>query len=212
MLRSLGRTDALIAAFDAGLRTGFTKPAASRPSPAATLDEPVLALDERRRSRALMRVNHAGELAAQALYHGQAVVAADVATREQLLTAAAEERDHLAWCADRIAELGGRPSLLGPLWFAGGVAIGMLAGGRGDAASLGFVAETERQVEAHLGDHLARLPQRDVRSRAVLEQMSADERRHGAQAERAGGTAPPDLLRSCMRAGGEILRRTAEIL
>ena len=212
MLRALGRTDALIAAIDAGLRSMLTRPAASRPSPADMIDESLLSLEQRRLSRALMRVNHAGELAAQALYHGQAVVTRDAATRAQLLAAADEERDHLAWCTERITELRGRASVLGPFWFVGSLAVGVLAGGRGDAASLGFVVETERQVESHLDDHLGRLPETDHKSRAVLERMSADERRHGTLAEQAGAGELPDWQRSCMRIGGEILRRTALIL
>lgn len=212
MFRSIGRADSVLAALDAGLRSLLAAPAPSRPSPAAALEEPALGHAERRRSAALMRVNHAGELAAQALYHGQAVTARHAATRRRLLAAADEERDHLAWCADRLAELGARPSRLGPFWFAGSAALGVLAGGRGDAASLGFVAETERQVEAHLDDHLRRLPAADRTSRAILAQMSADERRHGELAQAAGGTPLPALQKSLMRIGGEILRQTASIL
>lgn len=212
MLRSLSRTDAVLAALDAGLRSLLARPAAARPSPGAAVAEPVLASRERRRSAALMRVNHAGELAAQALYHGQALVTDAAATRRHLLAAAAEERDHLAWCAERLTELDGRESLVGPFWYAGSVAIGALSAVRGDAASLGFVAETERQVESHLADHVDRLPAADTKSRAILEQMAADERRHGAEAESAGGAALPGLQKSAMRCGGEILRRTASIL
>lgn len=212
MLRSLGPTDALLAALDAGLRSMLAPPAAARPSPAAALEEPVLDGLERRRSAALMRVNHAGELAAQALYHGQAIVAAEPATRRHLLAAAGEERDHLAWCSRRLTELDGRSSLIGPFWYAGSVTIGALSAARGDAASLGFVAETERQVEAHLADHLERLPVADTKSRAILEQMARDERRHGADAERAGAAALPDVQKSLMRLGGGILRRITSIL
>lgn len=212
MLRRLGRLDTAIAALDAGLRCALAPPAASAASPASTIDEPLLSLEERRQSAALMRVNHAGELSAQALYHGQAVAADSTITRSQLLAAAGEERDHLAWCAQRLTELRGRRSLLGPLWFAGSIAVGALAGRRGDAASLGFVAETERQVEAHLEDHLERLPPADTKSRAILEQMAVDERRHGALAEHAGGIGLPAAQKSLMRFGGRILRRTALIL
>ncbi len=212
MFRSLDRADAFLAALDAGLRSLLTEPEASRPSPAAATGEPPLGREERRQSAALMRVNHAGELSAQALYHGQALAARDAATRHHLFAAADEESDHLAWCGRRIAELGGRRSLLAPFWYAGSLAIGALAGGSGDAASFGFVAETERQVEAHLGDHLERLPAADTKSRAVLEQMVVDERRHGALAESAGGAELPAAQRSLMRLGGEILRRIASIL
>lgn len=212
MFRSLDRIDTFVSALDAGLRSLLAKPAASRPSPAEAIDEPELGSEERRQSAALMRVNHAGELSAQALYHGQALTADRAATRQTLFAAADEESDHLAWCAQRLAELGARESLLGPLWFAGSLAIGALAGARDDAASLGFVAETERQVEAHLADHLERLPASDAKSRAVLEQMAVDERRHGALAQSAGGTALPSAQKSLMQLGGGILRRIAAIL
>ena len=134
-----------------------------------------------------MRVNHTGEVAAQALYHGQAFVARSDGTREMLLQAAREETDHLAWCETRLAELQSRPSLLNPLWYGGSFAIGALAAALGDRISLGFVAETERQVEGHLDVHLARLPASDARSRAILEAMRADEIQHGAAATAAGG-------------------------
>lgn len=156
-----------------------------------------------------MRVNHAGEVAAQALYTGQALAARSDATREHLLDAAREERDHLAWCAERLAELGGRTSLIGPVWYAGSFCIGLAAGSCGDSASLGFVGETERQVEAHLEDHLQRLPAADSKSRAILEKMAEDEAHHGTTATLAGGTALPLPIRKAMAFGGEVLRRTA---
>lgn len=212
MLRVLDRTDTIVAALDAGLRSLLVRQSAARPSPAVGIEEPQLSARERRTSAALMRVNHAGELAAQALYHGQAIVTDETGTRRHLLAAADEERDHLAWCAERIEELDGRPSLLAPLWFGGSVAIGALAAGRGDAASLGFVTETERQVEAHLADHVDRLPSADSRSRVILEQMARDEQRHGAEAAAAGGSPVPRLQRALMHLGGEFLRRTAAIL
>lgn len=212
MFRTLGRTDAMLAALDAVLRSIGTRPTAARPSPADDADEAALEHAQRRRSAALMRVNHAGEISAQALYHGQAISAASAATRADLLAAADEERDHLAWCAARLMDLGGSVSRLAPFWFAGSLALGACAGGRGDAASLGFVAETERQVESHLADHLERLPEADAKSRAVLEQMRIDERRHGAAAESAGGSPLPALQTALMRVGGEILRRVALIL
>jgi ubiquinone biosynthesis monooxygenase Coq7 len=204
--------DRLIAAVDQALRAIAAPPAAQRPSPAAALPEPNLNVEERRASAALMRVNHAGEIAAQALYNGQSLVARSAATRELLANAAREERDHLAWCEARIDELGGRPSLLTPIWYAGSFGIGVLAGSRADSESLGFVRETERQVEAHLRDHLQRLPPRDEKSAAILSRMAEDEVHHGTTATLAGGAELPELVRSCMRLGGEILRRIALIV
>ena len=156
-----------------------------------------------------MRVNHSGEVAAQALYQGQAAVASSPTTRAALSEAAREETDHLAWCASRIQELGGRTSLLNPLWYAGSFAIGALAGLAGDRTSLGFVAETERQVVEHLEGHLHRLPQADARTRAIVQQMSADEERHGHNALSAGGTALPAVARALMKATARIMTRTA---
>ncbi len=164
--------DRLIAAAEQGLRAVAAPPAASRASPGAALPESDLSAPERARSAALMRVNHAGEIAAQALYHGQSLFARSAATRALLANAAREERDHLEWCATRIDELGGRPSWLTPLWYAGSFGIGLLAGLRADAESLGFVRETERQVEAHLRDHLQRLPTHDAKSIAILSRMA----------------------------------------
>ena len=202
-------TDRLLGALDQALRTLAARPAARRASPAATLPPVELDQDERRASAALMRVNHAGEVAAQALYLGQSIGARSAATRSQLLGAASEERDHLSWCADRLAELGARPSLLTPAWFAASFALGAVAGAAGDATSLGFVAETERQVEAHLADHLSLLPRSDSRSAAILSQMAHDEARHGNDARAAGGREPPATVRSLMRFGGNILRTVA---
>jgi ubiquinone biosynthesis monooxygenase Coq7 len=159
-----------------------------------------------------MRVNHAGEIAAQALYSGQALLARSPATQDLLSHAAREERDHLAWCAARIDELGGRTSLLTPLWYAGSFAIGVLAGLREDAESLGFVRETERQVEAHLRDHLQRLPAHDEKSAAILSRMAEDEMHHGTTAALAGGAELPAVIRGAMKFGGEILRRIALIV
>jgi ubiquinone biosynthesis monooxygenase Coq7 len=204
--------DRLIAAVDQGLRAVAAPPGASRVSPGAAIPEPDLSADERRTSAALMRVNHAGEIAAQALYHGQSLFARSEATRELLANAAKEERDHLAWCAERIDELGGRTSLLTPFWYAGSFGIGVLAGLRADAENLGFVRETERQVETHLRDHLQRLPQRDAKSAAILSRMTEDEVHHGTTAALAGGAELPSTVRACMRLGGEILRRVALIV
>jgi ubiquinone biosynthesis monooxygenase Coq7 len=212
MLAALTWPDRLIAAVDQGLRAIATPAAATRPSPAEPLPDADLSPAERGTSAALMRVNHAGEIAAQALYHGQSLFARRAATRDLLASAAHEERDHLAWCAKRIAELGGRTSRLGPLWYAGSFGIGLLAGLRADAENLGFVRETERQVEAHLRDHLQRLPERDAKSAAILSQMAEDELHHGTTAALAGGSELPAAIRGCMRLGGEILRRVALIV
>ena len=202
--------DRLIAALDEGLRAAAGPAAgAGRPSPGTELPEPALSADERRQSAALMRVNHAGEVAAQALYNGQALLARSERARQTLEAAAREERDHLAWCAGRIDELGGRVSLLTPFWYAGSFCLGVLAGTIGDAHNLGFVRETERQVETHLRDHLERLPASDRKSAAILERMAQDEARHGAAAGNAGGAELPMPVRIGMSFGGEILRRVA---
>ena len=204
--------DRLVAAVDQGLRAIAAPPVATRPSPAAAMAEPALSADERRVSAALMRVNHAGEIAAQALYSGQALLARSDSTRDLLVSAAREERDHLAWCASRVEELGGRTSRLTPFWYAGSFAVGVLAGLRADAESLGFVRETERQVEAHLRDHLQRLPAQDEKTLAILSRMAEDEVHHGTTAALAGGAELPAAIRGCMRIGGEILRRIALIV
>ena len=169
------------------------------------------ALDERERrhSAGLMRVNHAGEVAAQALYRGQALAARDPAVRAAMEEAAREEADHLAWCRARLEELGAAPSRLDPLWYLGSLAIGAAAGLAGDRWSLGFVVETERQVAGHLGDHLARLPAGDHRSRALLRRMRADEQRHATRAHAAGGAPLPPVVRRAMRAASRIMTRSA---
>ena len=201
--------DRLIIAADQALRTLAAPPGASRSSPAESIDEPELSNEEREKSAALMRVNHAGEIAAQALYSGQAIMARRESTREHLLEAAGEEEDHLAWCAQRIDELGGRKSLLDPVWYAGSFALGVLAGAAGDEKSLGFIAETEDQVEAHISDHLERLPDSDTKSHAILDQMATDEAHHGTTARMRGGTELPQAVKSIMAVGGEILRKIA---
>ena len=154
-----------------------------------------------------MRVNHAGEVAAQALYHGQALTARRAEVATAMRKAAAEENDHLAWCEHRIGELGGRTSLLNPLWYLGSYAIGALAGTFGDRISLGFVTETEAQVESHLRDHLERLPEADLASRAILEQMKSDEMEHGATAASLGGVPLPAALQSAMRFTSRLMTR-----
>jgi ubiquinone biosynthesis monooxygenase Coq7 len=201
--------DRLVGSVDQALRTLLGGNSATRPYPAADIAETVDQPTERRHTAALMRVNHSGEVAAQALYQGQAAVAGSPSTRAALTEAAREETDHLAWCAARIRELGGRTSLLNPLWYAGSFAIGALAGLAGDRTSLGFVAETERQVVEHLEGHLHRLPPTDARTRAIVQQMSADEERHGHNAMSAGGAALPALARAMMKVTARIMTRTA---
>ncbi len=203
-------TDRLLTAADSGLRTLLAPPRAARPSPAAQAAAPApLTEDEKRLSGALMRVNHVGEVCAQALYTAQALGTSDPALRRQLETAAREETDHLAWTRERLDELGDRVSLLNPLWYAGAFGIGLLAGRLGDATSLGFVVETERQVEEHLASHLDRLPAADERSRAIVDQMKVDERRHADAASEAGGAALPLPVRWMMRAAAKVMTTTA---
>jgi len=201
--------DCAIAALDRGLRSVFAPARTSRPVPGGSDPAPGLPAAERRASAALMRVNHAGELAAQALYHGQAFVARSAATRDMLTAAARSESDHLAWCETRLHELAARPSLLNPLWYAGSFAIGAAAALLGDRASLGFVAETERQVEGHLDAHLGRLPAGDARSRAILQTMRAEEIAHGAAAATAGGAPLPVPVCALMRYTARVMTGTA---
>ncbi len=206
--RALTPLDRLLELAESGLRAGFARPAGGRPAPGTPAPAP--ADDHRRRHVAgLMRVNHAGEIAAQGLYHGQAFTARSPETRDALRRAAGEEGDHLAWCRERLEELGSRPSLLDPLWYAGSVAIGAIAGLFGDRTSLGFMAETERQVEGHLADHLARLPADDLRSRAIVGQMQADEIDHGRAALAAGAAPLPEPVPELMRMTARIMTGTA---
>jgi ubiquinone biosynthesis monooxygenase Coq7 len=201
--------DRLIIEFDRVLRTLFAPARSARPVPGEGLPESGLGEEERRHAAALMRVNHCGEVCAQALYQGQALAARDPAVRSALARAANEEAEHLAWTERRIAELGGRTSWLNPLWYGGSLAIGMVAGRLGDAWSLGFLAETERQVEAHLAGHLRRLPEADRKSWAVLEQMQADEIEHARTAERLGAAQLPSPVRLAMRLASGVMTRTA---
>jgi ubiquinone biosynthesis monooxygenase Coq7 len=209
--------DTFISAADRALRALLAPPAAGRPLPdpplAGSRDarqaDAALTADEKRESAALMRVNHAGEVAAQALYHAQALFARDPEVREFMVRAAREETDHLAWCETRLKELGSRPSVLNPLWYAGSFGIGTLAAILGDRASLGFVAETERQVEGHLKGHLDQLPAADQRSRAIVEAMRHDEVDHGLGAERAGGLPLPRPIRELMRQTARVMTHTA---
>ncbi|HEX4481310.1 MAG TPA: 2-polyprenyl-3-methyl-6-methoxy-1,4-benzoquinone monooxygenase [Rudaea sp.] len=208
--RRISIIDRFIEEADRALSTTFgVAHAAERPSPAQNIAEVGLDENQRRHAAGLMRVNHTGEVCAQALYSGQAAVARDDATRAQLLNAAQEETDHLAWCADRLDALRSRPSLLNPVWYAGSFAIGAVAALVSDKVSLGFVVETERQVEAHLGEHLERLPEADAASRAVVAQMQADEARHGELAKRAGGIELPTPIPALMKFASTIMKFVA---
>jgi ubiquinone biosynthesis monooxygenase Coq7 len=203
--------DRLISAADSALRTLFAVPRASRPCPTLPGEASTLDAAEQRDAGALMRVNHVGEICAQALYASQALATRNPGLRTHFDAAAREETDHLAWTQSRMDELGARPSLLNPLWYAGAFGIGLLAGKLGgDRVSLGFVVETERQVEAHLASHMERLPQGDHASRAIVAQMKDDEARHAAEAQAAGGMALPAPLKHLMRAAAKLMTVTAE--
>jgi len=191
------------------LETVFGDPPAQRANPAGDTPEVALESGERQHAAGLMRINHVGEVCAQGLYFGQAAVARDAATRAHLLDAAQEETDHLAWCADRLRELDSRPSLFNPLWYVGSYALGALAGLRGDGWSLGFVVETERQVEAHLDEHLESLPPADLRSREILTVMKADEARHAEHAEQAGARVLPPPIPSLMAGASRLMKAIA---
>jgi ubiquinone biosynthesis monooxygenase Coq7 len=204
--------DRLLGAADSALKTLFVKQRAARPCPIVPGDPTQLAPAERRSAGALMRVNHVGEVCAQALYTAQALATRDPALRRHFEAASAEETDHLAWTADRLAELGQRPSLLNPLWYAGAFGLGLIAGRLGDRVSLGFVVETERQVEAHLASHLDRLPPGDHASRAIVEQMKNDEAAHAAQALSAGAIELPAPAKALMRAAAKVMTTTAHYI
>ena len=208
-LRHLGPLDRLLDSAQNALATVLGAPRAERRNPGAGAPEAPLDADQRRHSAGLMRINHTGEVCAQALYIGQAAVARNPATRAQLLEAAQEETDHLAWCADRLRELDSRPSLLNPLWYAGSWAIGAAAGLRGDGWNLGFVVETERQVEAHLAEHLQTLPEADARSRAILSVMKDDEARHADNALAAGARLLPQPIPMLMATASKLMKATA---
>ncbi len=208
-VRTLTPLDQLLARCERALEAIAGSPEAQRPSPANGVAEAELDEAERCHAAGLMRINHTGEVCAQALYLGQAVLARNADTREHLLHAADEETDHLAWCAARLKELDSRPSLLNPLWYAGSYTIGAVAALAGDPLSLGFVVETERQVEAHLQDHLEKLPAPDERSRAVLAQMQADEARHAQEAKQRGGVDLPFPLPKLMSLSSMVMKAVA---
>jgi ubiquinone biosynthesis monooxygenase Coq7 len=206
--RTPGPLDHLLNAADEALRALSGSTSAARPSPCSDREAP--AQDEDRRlSAGLMRVNHTGEICAQALYSGQALFAREPVIRDALQAAAQEERDHLAWCRERLSELQSRPSLLDPIWYAGSFAFGVASGLAGDRWSLGFLAETEDQVERHLDGHLERLPASDVCSRAIVAQMRDDENRHGAAGRSLGAADLPEEVKRAMRAASKVMTRTA---
>lgn len=206
------RIDDLIIGFDKGLRTLFTPAHSVRRIPGAELPEAALDDQQRALAAALMRVNHSGEICAQALYQGQAMTARDSSARAALEEAAREETEHLAWTEQRVAELGSRKSLLNPLWYAGSFAIGAAAGLLGDRWNLGFLAETERQVVRHLEGHLQRLPEGDHKSRAIVERMRDDEARHATSALRHGGGELPEPVKAAMQATSKVMTGIAFIL
>ncbi len=198
-LSNIGRT----------LETLFAKPANQRAYPATSTESDELSESQRLQSGRYMRVNHVGEICAQALYQSQSITARDTNTREAMQQAASEEIDHLAWCEQRIEELGGRKSLLNPIWYAGSFAIGTLAGIAGDKWNLGFVAETEKQVVAHLDDHLGKLPESDLRSKEVVAQMKEDEAAHAEQAMEAGAETLPPAVKKLMTLASKVMTKTA---
>ena len=202
--------DKLIIAADAALRTLFATPRAARACPTLPQQGTELSAAEKAQAGALMRVNHVGEVCAQALYTAQALVTGNEALRAQFKQASLEETDHLAWTSQRLAELGARPSLLNPLWYAGAFGLGLLAGRLGDRVSLGFVVETENQVEAHLQSHMSRLPAHDHASRAIVAQMKDDEERHAVDARRAGAQELPAPVKMLMAAAAKVMTTVAQ--
>ncbi len=200
--------DRLITQFDIGLRTLFAKAHSVRPHPDQGLTEAELTAEEKKHACALMRVNHTGEVCAQALYSGQSLTAREAATSESMQQAAREETEHLAWCENRIHELGGRTSVLNPLFYAGSFAIGAIAGALGDRWSLGFLEETEKQVGEHLNHHLQQLPEQDEKSRKIIEQMRVDEAKHAEDAKTQGAASLPAPVRFCMKQMSRVMTST----
>ncbi len=200
--------DRLIIEFDKGLRTLLAQAHTARPFPDAGLPEAELSEREKKHAASLMRINHSGEICAQALYQGQALTARDPAIQSQLQRAAQEETEHLAWTAKRVHELGSHLSVLNPVWYTGSLALGAVAGLLGDKWNLGFLAETERQVGGHLQSHLSSLPPQDAKSRAVVQQMYVDETQHSEMARQLGGAELPQPVRLLMRASSRVMTRT----
>ena len=200
--------DRLITEFDQGLRTVLAEAQSVRPFPDQGKAESEMSAEEKRHAAALMRINHTGEVCAQALYNGQALTARNPATEEALREASQEETEHLAWCEKRIKELGSHKSLLNPLWYAGSFTLGAVAGALGDKWNLGFLAETEKQVGKHIEGHLERLPAQDEKSRAVLEQMAIDEARHANTAIEHGGVPLPLPVKLAMKLSSKVMTKT----
>ena len=208
--RHYSLADKFLMHVDTGLRTVLGRPQTTeRPNPAADIEEAELTEAEKDLAGRLMRINHAGEVAAQGLYEGQSLTARLPDVREKMERAAMEENDHLAWCESRINELGSHKSFLNPLWYGGSLAIGALAGLAGDKWSLGFVTETENQVVRHLDSHLAQLSEKDQKSRAILEQMKEDEGHHATTALHAGGAELPDSIKKLMTLTSKVMTKTA---
>jgi 3-demethoxyubiquinol 3-hydroxylase len=201
--------DQLINTFDTGLRTLFAASTAARPRPDASIDEPALNDKSKQHAAALMRINHVGEVCAQALYSGQALTSKNPNIVKALAQAAAEETDHLAWCEARINELGGRKSMLNPLWYAGSFTLGAVAGAMGDKWNLGFLAETEKQVSNHLQNHLNQLDETDIKTRTIVEQMQQDEAGHAAEATQLGAAELPAPVKAGMQMVSTIMTKTA---
>jgi len=202
-------TDQFFTTADAALRTLFATPRATQPCPTLPGDATELTAAEKAHAGALMRVNHVGEVCAQALYTAQAFATKNKALRAHFIKASAEETDHLAWTSQRLTELGQRPSLLNPLWYAGAFGLGLLAGRLGDPVSLGFVVETENQVEAHLQSHLTLLPSNDHASRAIVAQMKDDEARHALDAQKLGAVELPQVVKNVMKAAARVMTTVA---
>jgi len=208
-MRELSFVDRLIVNFDQGLRTVFGQPQITeRSNPAETIPETDLSENEKQLAARLMRINHTGEVCAQALYQGQALTAKTAAVHQSMQRAAQEENDHLEWCETRLKEFNDHKSFLNPFWYVGSFAMGAMAGIAGDKWSLGFVAETERQVVKHLDDHLKKLPINDKKSRAILEQMKLDEKHHATEAIKAGGAPLPETVKFAMRQTSKIMTST----
>lgn len=204
------QTDHLIIEIDKAIRTLHGVVSQRRPTPLPEEDSSQSLTDEQRQHAAgLMRVNHVGEVCAQALYQAQRITSTSPEIKQQLAHAATEEEDHLAWCAQRLKELGSRPSLLNPIWYGGSFALGVLAGLAGDAWSLGFVVETEKQVEKHLDSHLETLPENDLASRAIVDQMRREEIEHGNMANDAGARELPEFAKKIMQATAQVMTKTA---
>jgi len=201
--------DQFITTFDTALRSVFTEAKATRAHPDAAIEEASISDAQKQKTVALMRINHVGEICAQALYSGQAFTSRNPEIVEALKQAASEETDHLAWCESRIKDLGGRKSLLNPVWYMGSFTIGAVAGAIGDKWNLGFLAETEQQVSAHLSSHLEQLPAEDNKTRAILQQMHTDEMAHAQEAVNLGGTELPTPIKAAMKVSSKIMTKTA---